>query len=445
MKLAIDVARAADGGRPTVAVAFSGGRDSLALLHATTRAAGSFGIDVVALHVHHGLVPVADEWVRSAQRLCARWRRRGWPVRLRWQRLDGTPAQGDSVEAWARRERYAALRRMAAEEGASLVLLAQHRRDQAETVLLQALRGAGPKGLAAMPRVAQREGLMWVRPWLSQPREAIDAYIKRYQLRPVEDPSNADVRWARNRLRERVWPALTSAFPDAEQSLAAVAARAAEVSAALAEWTAADLAAVEREGGLDRAAWLSLSPARRALLLRAWLAQQLRSGAPESLVRRLLQEWPRAGTAQWPADGHRVLQAHRGRLRVVVRAGDPPAQGGLGTLDLSVAGDHAVPAWHGHFEVRSATEGGIDQARLREVQLRARSGGERFQRAPKTPPRSLKKQYQSAGITGAGREGPLAWSGQQLLYVPGLGIDARATAEPGQPQLTLRWVLHRIT
>ena len=430
--------------RRTVAVAFSGGRDSLALLHATARTAAALGLDVVALHVHHGLVPVADEWVRSAQRLCARWQRRGWPVRLRWQRLDGAPAPGDSVEAWARRERYAALCRMATDEGASLVLLAQHRRDQAETVLLQALRGAGAKGLAAMPHSVEREGLVWMRPWLSQRREAIDAYVKRYRLRPIEDPSNADGRWARNRLRATVWPALIGAFPDAEQSLAAVADRAAEASAALAEWTAADLELVARDDGLDRAAWLALSPARRALVLRAWLGPQLPSGAPESLVQRLLLEWPRTGAAKWPAEGGRVLHAYRGRLRWSVGAAGRPVQGGAQHLDLSLAGDHEVPAWRGHFEVRTAASGGIAPDLLREGELRARGGGEQFQRAPRTPPRSLKKQYQLAGIAAPERQGPLVWSGGQLLYVPGLGVDARAEAELGQAQLTLRWVLHRI-
>lgn len=431
--------------RRTVAVAFSGGRDSLALLHATTRAAAQLGLQVVALHVHHGLVSEADAWVRSAQRLCARWQRRGWPIRLRWQKLGGAPARGDSVEAWARRGRYAALQRMAAEEGALLVLLGQHRRDQAETVLLQALRGAGPKGLAAMPRSVEREGVVWARPWLAQPRDAIDAYIKRYRLRPVEDPSNAEVRWARNRLRAEVWPALADAFPDAEQSLSAVADRAAEAAAALAEWTAVDLEAVSREGALDRAAWLALSPPRRALVMRAWLASHLPSGVPESLVQRLLLEWPRATVAQWPADGGRMLHAYRGRLRCTSQAVDLPRPGmAVQRIDLSQAGDHEVPAWQGHFEVRSAAASGIAPALLRSVELRARGGGEQFQRATRTPPRGLKKQYQMAGIPAPERQGPLVWCGGQLLYVPGLGIDARAAAPPDQPQLTLRWVLHRI-
>jgi tRNA(Ile)-lysidine synthase len=114
-------------------------------------------------------------------------------------------------------------------------------------------------------------------------------------------------------------------------------------------------------------------------------------------------------------------------------------------FDLSAAGNHDVPGWRGHFEVQPTAADGIAPTLLRAVELRARSGGERFQRAPRTPPRSLKKQYQLAGIAASDRQGPLVWSREQLLYVPGLGIDARARAEPGQPQLTLRWVLHRIT
>ena len=236
--------------------------------------------------------------------------------------------------------------------------------------------------LLASPQAAKSHWVdQEVRHWLSQPRAAIDGYIRRYQLQPIEDPSNADVRWARNRLRAEVWPALIRGFADAEQSLVAVADRAAEASAALAEWTAVDLVALERDGALDRAAWLALSPARRALVLRAWLAKHLPSGAPESLVKRLLQEWPCAGTAQWPIDGERVLQSYRGRLSSAFRAAGQSAPDTSEAFDLSTIGDHDVPAWRGHFEVRPTAADGIAPALLREVHLRARSGGERFQRA----------------------------------------------------------------
>src|SRR6185295_9980558 len=97
------------------------------------------------------------------------------------------------------------------------------RRDQAETFLLQALRSAGVAGLAGMPREAERDGVTWLRPWLDVPREAVESYLRRYRLRYVDDDSNIDTRWARNRLRHDVWPALSDAFPQAEASLAAAA------------------------------------------------------------------------------------------------------------------------------------------------------------------------------------------------------------------------------
>ena len=113
-----------------VAVAVSGGRDSMALLHCTARAAKALGIQVIALHVHHGLQKQADEWAAIIEKACKRW-----SVGIATRRLEAKPPKGDSVEAWARRERYAALAAMAQEAGAGLVLLAHHQRDQAETFL----------------------------------------------------------------------------------------------------------------------------------------------------------------------------------------------------------------------------------------------------------------------------------------------------------------------
>ena len=246
--------------RGTVAVAYSGGRDSTALLHATAVVAARLGLEVLALHVHHGLMPPADDWLAAARRTCERWARRGLPVRFDATRLVDRPARGDSVEAWARRERRRALAEMARRHGAGLILLAQHRRDLAETVLLQALRGAGPAGLAAMPRAVQSDGLWWYRPWLDQPCEVIEAYLRRHRLRAVDDPSNADPRFARSRLREQVWPALLRAFPDAEQALAGVARRAQEADAVLDAVGAQDLATrVDDRGRLDVAAWSALA------------------------------------------------------------------------------------------------------------------------------------------------------------------------------------------
>lgn len=294
--------------RADIAVAVSGGRDSTALLHATLRAARPLGVRVHALHVHHGLQRQADDWAAQVRAQCRRW---GADFHL--ARLTGRPAPAESVEAWARRERYAALASMAGVAGCDAVLLAHHRRDQAETVLLQLMRGAGARGLAAMPAAVRRDGITWLRPWRDQPRAAIEAYVRRHRLRWVDDASNEDPRFARNRLRQRVWLVLEAAFPAAETALAGAALRAADEAQALRELAAADAAVACRHGELVKLHWLALSPARRLLLLRHTIEGWAGRGAPETLVRRLAAELPRCPSGQWPAPGG-TLRLRRGRL-----------------------------------------------------------------------------------------------------------------------------------
>jgi tRNA(Ile)-lysidine synthase len=231
-------------------------------------------------------------------------------------RLPGAPAAAESVEAWARRERYVALAALARAAGCDIVLLAHHRRDQAETVLLQLLRGGGARGLAAMPAEAERDGIRWLRPWRDQPREAIEAYLRRHRLRWVDDPGNADPRFARNRLQHAVWPALLAAFPQSEAALSGAAARAAEEAAALREFVAGDARACMDDDALRVAAWGALSPARRALLLRHQIEAWSGRGVPGTLVRRLMDELPRVPSGQWPAPGG-TLRLRRGVLRYV--------------------------------------------------------------------------------------------------------------------------------
>jgi tRNA(Ile)-lysidine synthase len=299
-----------------------------------------------------------------------------------------------------------------------------------------------------MPLAAAREGLVWARPWLDAPRQAIEAYARRHRLRPVDDPSNADPRLARGRLRQQVWPALLAAFPDAEAALALAARRAQESHAALAELAALDLAGcVDAQGRLGVEAWRRLSTARQANALRAWWATQTRRGATESLVQRLLAEVPARGAAQWPAGQGWTVALHRGQLQVMAppvastSSGAVPAEPRVAVLDLSRPGHWPAAGWAGLFAVEACAQGGIAPARLQAVALRPRSGGERFQRQPRSLPRSLKLQFQHAGVPAALRGGPLLWSAEgDLLFVPGLGLDARCHASVGEPQLALQWV-----
>lgn len=418
---------------PVVAVAASGGRDSTALLHCTARQVLALGGTVHALHVHHGLVAEADAWLARLRAQCGRW-----GVVFHACRLSGRPAAGESVEAWARRERYRALASMGRSAGCSLVLLAHHRRDQAETLLLQALRGGGPAGLAAMPRQATRGGITWARPWLGQPREAIDAYLARHRLRWSDDGSNADPRFARNRLRQ-LWPTLLSAFPEAEHQLESAAERAAEAAACLAEQARGDLEQVGAPRGLSVAAWKRLGSARRSQVLRLWLRSALPATAavPETLVRRLRNELPGASSARWPAPGGE-LRLHQGHLAYAAEV-SPAAASTAVPLRLRAAGPHAVPGWAGRLVLEPVEQGGVAAARLARATARPRQGGEQFQRSPRSVPRALKKQFQACGVPAWSRDGPLLFDGDMLLFVPGLGVDARCQAAPGEAQFALRW------
>lgn len=421
-----------------VAVAYSGGRDSTALLHATLAASAEQGVEVVALHVHHGLSPNADAWLSHCEAQCARWARGGKRVSFDVHRLSGRPAKGESVEAWARQGRYRALREMAEAHGAPIVLLAHHQRDQAETLLLQALRGAGVAGLAGMPRSVMRDGITWQRPWLDKPRAEIDAYARRHRLKHIEDDSNADPRFARNRLRLQVWPALGSAFEQVDESLASAATWAQQADELLDEIAALDLASIAGERGLQIAAWRALSPVRRSNALRAWIQQHHGAASPATLIARLLDELPAQRSARWPL-GHAQLQLHRGALRYrgpAVESSKPVET----QLSILGAGDHALPGWGGTLRAQPVREGGIPVAWLAQLDLRARTGGERFQAGLGRPARSLKKQFQDAGVSMWGRSGPLVYSGGQLVFVPGLGLDARVIGLPGQPLVTLHWL-----
>ena len=420
-----------------IAVAWSGGRDSTALLHAALVAAAPLGVEVVALHVHHGLSPNADAWLAFCEAQARRWQRR-YAVRLRSTRLQTLPAVGDSIEAWARRERYAALRRMALEEGAGIVLLAHHRRDQAETLLIQALRGAGVAGLAGMPREIERDGLRWLRPWLSQDPQAIAAYVRRHRLKHIEDESNDDRRFARNRLRLEVWPALERAFPQAAASLADAAEWARQANDALIELADADLSALDDHEKLDVPRWRALSEARRTNALRRWLQRRLGTPAPASLVVRLGNELSGGTSGEWEVEGGR-LRLHRGRLSLQRHPATPTVSVRESALSIHRAGRYRLPGWGGVLVAERAREGGVPLAWLGTLELRERRGGEQFQSGFGRPARSLKKQFQAGDVPAWERDGPLLYSGGQLVFVPGLGLDARVIGLPGQALLKLRW------
>src|SRR6185312_5271414 len=228
-------------GADAIVVALSGGRDSVALLDAVCAHAAPGGVRVAAAHVHHGLSGEADRWARFCEELC---HTRG--IAFAATRVVVTPTRADGVEAAARDARYRALAAMAKAHGTDVVALAHHADDQAETLLLQLVRGAGPAGLAAMPARRMTAGITWLRPLIDVPRAAIDAYVAHHALAYVDDDSNASDRHKRNALRHAVVPALARLAPGYPRTLVRAAALQAE-AATLAD----ELAAVDANGACD--------------------------------------------------------------------------------------------------------------------------------------------------------------------------------------------------
>lgn len=306
-----------------MAVAFSGGADSTALLLAC---AARWPGQVEAWHVHHGLQAAADRFEHHCAAVCADL---GVPLRVR--RVDARHAPGESPEDAARRHRYASFDALAqagqAPEAIKTVVIAQHADDQVETVLLALSRGAGLPGLAAMPAGWQRGGVAYRRPLLQVPGPAVRAWLRQHGQAWVEDPSNADPRYTRNRIRRQVLPALEAALPQFRATFARSAAHAAQAQQVLREVAAADLVGCGQPPAIG--ALQALSVARRANVLRHWLATAHGQTPSSAQLAALLAQIEACRTR-----GHRIrLKVGRG---FVLRRG--------GTIDWLPDGADQPPA-----------------------------------------------------------------------------------------------------
>ena len=253
-------------------VALSGGLDSTVLLHLLVQLRQTHSIPpITAVHVHHGLQAAADAWPAHCQALCD-----GLGVSLQVIRVQ--VQAGASVERAARDARYQAFAALTA--AAEVLLVGQHRDDQAETLLFRLLRGAGVSGLAAMPRQRRLGAGHLCRPLLDVSRAQLEAYAREQGLSWIEDPSNAQTDFSRNFLRHEVLPGLIRRWPQAAASMARSAAHCAEAQGLLDELARQDLHAAGTAGefawlglpSLEMATLASLSPARQRNALRHWLA-----------------------------------------------------------------------------------------------------------------------------------------------------------------------------
>ena len=414
-------------------VGVSGGRDSVVLLHALSRLAPSFEVPIrlSAVHVYHGLSPNADAWADFCADFCQRC---GVPLEI--VRVDVPRDSGEGLEAAARRMRHGVF----AARAADWLALAHHRDDQAETVLLNLLRGAGIAGAAGMsPERPQARGPALIRPLLDVPRSAIEAYADTQGLRWIDDESNADVHFRRNFLRREIIPRLEEKFPGTQRSLARAAGHFAEGAELLNELAAIDRVAVLTPAGrLGLAAFNALPAARaRNLLRHEWLGAGFR--APDT---RWIDE-ARHQLASTDALSETCLKTPEGELRVY-RGEIYVARHRPDTSDAVVhwRGEDELPWAGGRVRFVVVDGGGIRRTLLEsgEVFIRARQGGERLQAHPARPRRSLRNLLQEASIPAWERNYlPYLWCGDRLAWVAGLGVDVKFACAAGEAGVLPVW------
>lgn len=391
-------------------VGLSGGLDSRVLLRALSHVAPVFALPLRAVHVHHGLSPNADAWATRVAGFCAA---DGVTLEVRRVRV----GEGASLENAARVARHAAFAALLRPDEA--LLLAQHRDDQAETVLFRLLRGAGVTGLGAM-RAGSRTGVAggagvpcW-RPFLGLPRAALLAYARAQGLEWVEDESNADPGLDRNYLRHEILPRLAARWPAVSRTLADTALRLQEADDLL-QALASDLAAscIDADGRLAVAALAAMAPSRQRLLVRHWLQRQgyrlPDAGVIAAILDNVVPARPDAmPRVSWPGGEVRRYRDHLHVLPLLV----PPPPDWAG--DWAPASPLLLPDGR-----RLLLEG--SGAPPGPWRVRFRRGGERLRPAPGRPSRELRTWLQEQGVPPWVREHlPLVFAADELIAMAGL-------------------------
>ncbi len=399
-------------------IAYSGGLDSTVLLHATAVLQQRLKAEIQAVHVHHGLQASADDWVEHCRFFCVQL---NVPFRVLW--VDARPQRGESPEAAARRVRYAALHSLV--RAGTCLLTAHHQDDQAETLVLQLLRGAGPEGLAAMPSVTAFGEGYHARPLLEFRRKALVKYASQADLHWIDDPSNRNIRYDRNFIRCELMPLLRQRRPSVTCTIARAAKLQAEVSelvSTLAEMDK-DVAAGSRSNTLSVSALKRLTPSRQINLLRYWIRD---SGLPvptsvqiARVQRELLEARPDTTPCLHWSGGE--LRRYRDDLYAMkpLSRHDPHQ-----VFDWNLTENLLIPHLDLVLNVAPLkAQGLIFHSFPTALSVRFRIGGERCRPRGRHHHHALKKLFQERGIPPWQRARiPLIYAGDRLVAVWGYWI-----------------------
>ena len=429
------LAKVLKSNNPHLALGLSGGVDSMVLLDILQALSKKLRFKLSAVHVNHRLSPNAAGWAKFCRRWCKTC---GVPIKVVKVSIEG--ARDTGIEAAAREARYRAYCR----QQADYVALAHHLDDQAETMLLQLLRGSGVKGLSAMPELRyqnHKSAPRIIRPLLDVTRSEIGRYAKLRKLQWIEDESNDNTALDRNFLRHKVFPLIGKRFQAYRETLGRASRHFAEAAALLDELAELDSRSALRGGKLKAAALRELAPARARNLLRYCFAQNGLLMPSAKRLDEILQQIAHAREDAKVSVALGELEVRRFKGEVYVCRVHPALDT---NLCLRWRGEEKLELSEldGVMALRRTKGKGMDYAKLMQepVTIRVRRGGEKLRPDCKRPRRALKDLLQESKIAPWERfRLPLLFSGERLVCVPGIGIDCDYQARAGQRGLSVQW------
>jgi tRNA(Ile)-lysidine synthase len=429
-------------------IAYSGGVDSHVLLHAMAMLRPQLAATLHAVHVNHGLNPAAAEWAAHAQSVSD-----DLDIPCHLFNLDATHQKGESPEAAARNARYQVFSQLI-EEG-DVLLTAHHREDQAETLLLQLVRGAGPHGLAAMPVMTAFSNGHLARPLLAVEQALINQYAQEKRLDWIEDPSNQDRGFERNYLRHEIMPTLQAHWPAISRTVSRSAAHCAEAAGLLDELATEDLKrCAQWQPGNPLPTQISLlflqqlAPQRRRNLLRFWIKTLGLDIVSSSIMTQIETSLINAKADAIPQITWQDGELRRYRQQVYAMLPLAPFDS---TAELKwdwqgralelPTGQGVLVAHSGELDGESSGEQGLSLAKCEQLPMtiRFRQGGERCQLPGRDHHHALKGLLQQAGVPPWQRDRiPLIYLGNQLAAVVGYFYCEPFLAQTSEPKLTFR-------
>lgn len=431
--------------KPCFGIALSGGLDSSVLLHLSAQYAKKHAIAIQGFHVHHGFSPNADAWEVHCRQQCE-----ALEIPFASTRVNVNDIGDRGLEEAARIARYKALHQMCRKQGVPLILMAHHLDDQAETVMLQLLRGSGLPGLSGMPLYQPEHrllgsGLAVGRPLLELSRSALEDIAGKLNLQYVRDESNEDIAYKRNALRQLVFPAIEMHFPGCNSMLARAAVHLQSAQALLTELAMLDLAQCQADDAgkslsIAHIKAKALSQQRIDNLLRHWLYAAGVQMPSTSRLDEIRIQMLTAESDKHPYFDFGSARLHRveDRLELHPHLGQAPED----EIELRWSGEQEVqiPQWRGKLIFAAAGEHGLSARALKDgvLTVRARSGQEKLKLADNRPSKSLKNLFQEQSIPPWQRKwSPTLYLDNKLVFVANLGTDVRYHVR--DDAVSLRW------